>query len=679
MRFEIVAAKFYFKTVWRCLQMGIERIAAPVSQAQRQTIRRNISEDDIVELAGSRKPPKTLQKERGVWNFLTSPFVLGSIVVAEALRAKDSHALSAEDGDPAADHGKGKNQAAPASDQDQAAGGVKAADETGGDQPGSSGLASLDRNAPRDSDLPREENAKPPAAHGSALDPPAADGGGGGGGGGGGDSESADTASDDVATFNTVLSVDDGSATGSQLQHLATASPEVGPFHAGLSTSDAPSLLHTTSGVISTLTGGVADILSPANDAPNLLHTTSDIISTLTGSVGDILSPASDAPNLLHTASGVISTLSGGVADFLSPAGDAPSLLHTASGVISTLTGSAADILSPDGLGSALNLKDIIGFDVHVDANGGLVATDTSNLLDLHLVDLPVSNVVTAVTATANALPLTNALPLPHLDASNVLNDLFDGGHHTLGVTHLSELISATTSVSPAPTANALPLQHLDASNVSNDLFDGGHHPPGAAPLSELISATTSVSPASTLGQIDSNIGEPLQNLSSSLIAGSSHDGSLPVVGNTLEPADAGNLGLVGNLGLADPGNLSNSITANQDVAPARILGDATNETPGHSIDFPAPAVPEGDPLFLGNHYTDYHVALQTTVATTAGTSVAETLTDVTGVADTSSLVHADPQGATNTAPAQAQPHQEAQLTHIATALDDLNSREHTH
>ena len=585
--------------------MGIERIAAPVSQAQRQTIRRNISEDDIVELAGSRKPPKTLQKERGVWNFLTSPFVLGSIVVAEALRAKDSHALSAEDGDPAADHGKGKNQAAPASDQDQAAGGVKAADETGGDQPGSSGLASLDRNAPRDSDLPREENAKPPAAHASALDPPAADGGGGGGGGGGGDSESADTASDDVATFNTVLSVDDGSATGSQLQHLATASPEVGPFHAGLSTSDAPSLLHTTSG----------------------------IISTLTGSVGDILSPASDAPNLLHTASGVISTLTGSVADILSPAGDAPSLLHTASGVISTLTGSAADILSPDGLGSALNLKDIIGFDVHVDANGGLVATDTSNLLDLHLVDLPVSNVVTAVTATANALPLTNALPLPHLDASNVLNDLFDGGHHTLGVTHLSELISATTSVSPA----------------------------------------------STLGQIDSNIGEPLQNLSSSLIAGSSHDGSLPVVGNTLEPADAGNLGLVGNLGLADPGNLSNSITANQDVAPARILGDATNETPGHSIDFPAPAVPEGDPLFLGNHYTDYHVALQTTVATTAGTSVAETLTDVTGVADTSSLVHADPQGATNTAPAQAQPHQEAQLTHIATALDDLNSREHTH
>ena len=73
--------------------MGIERIAAPVSQAQRQTIRGNISEDDIVELAGSRKPPKTLQKERGVWSFLTSPFVLGSIVVAEALRAKDSHAF----------------------------------------------------------------------------------------------------------------------------------------------------------------------------------------------------------------------------------------------------------------------------------------------------------------------------------------------------------------------------------------------------------------------------------------------------------------------------------------------------------------------------------------------------------------------------------------------------------
>ena len=425
--------------------------------------------------------------------------------------------------------------------------------------------------------------------------------------------------------------------------------------------------MHTASGVISTLTGSVADVLSPATDAPNLLHTASGVISTLTGSVADVLSPASDAPNLLHTASGVISTLTGSVADILSPASDAPNLLHTASGVISTLTGTVADVLSPDGVGSALNLKDIIGFDVHVDANGGLVATDTSNLLDLQLVDLPASNVVTAATATANALPL------PLLDASNVLNDLLNGGHHAPDAAPLSELISATTSDSPAPTANALPLPHLDASNVLNDLSNGGHHPPGAAPLSELISTTTSDSPAPTLGQIDSNIGKSIQNLSNPLIAGSSHDGSLPVVGQTLDSADAG------NLGLADPGNLSNSITANQDIAHASILGDATNETPGHSIDFPAPAVPEGDPLFLGNHYTDYHVALQTTVATTAGTSVAETPTDVTGVADTSSLVHADPQGATNTAPAQAQPHQEAQLTHIATALDDLNPREHTH
>ena len=156
--------------------MGIERIAAPVSQAQRQTIRGNISEDDIVELAGSRETSQNIAERARRLEFPDFAVCSRIDCCGGGSPSKDGHALPAEESDPAADHDKGKNQVAPASDQDQAAGGAKAADETGGDQPGSSGLAGLGRNAPRDSDLPREENAKP-AAHASALDPPAADGG----------------------------------------------------------------------------------------------------------------------------------------------------------------------------------------------------------------------------------------------------------------------------------------------------------------------------------------------------------------------------------------------------------------------------------------------------------------------------------------------------------------------
>ena len=45
----------------------------------------------------------------------------------------------------------------------------------------------------------------------------------------------------------------------------------------------------------------------------------------------------------------------------------------------------------------------------------------------------------------------------------------------------------------------------------------------------------------------------------------------------------------------------------------AAVVGDATDVTPGHSIEFSTPPPSsEGDALFQGNKYTDYHMALQT-------------------------------------------------------------------
>ena len=72
------------------------------------------------------------------------------------------------------------------------------------------------------------------------------------------------------------------------------------------------------------------------------------------------------------------------------------------------------------------------------------------------------------------------------------------------------------------------------------------------------------------------------------------------------------------------------------------IVGEATAIIPGHSIDFSASALPEGDVLFRGNNYTDYHVALQTAGPSVGSNSIPATLTGVAGIPDATSLTHVD-------------------------------------
>src|ERR1700693_3404976 len=66
--------------------------------------------EEVVELAGSRAPPKPPERQRGLWSFMTWSFVLGPIMTAESFLGKDGHALAqaAEDQDnPNAVHDKG--------------------------------------------------------------------------------------------------------------------------------------------------------------------------------------------------------------------------------------------------------------------------------------------------------------------------------------------------------------------------------------------------------------------------------------------------------------------------------------------------------------------------------------------------------------------------------------------
>ena len=47
------------------------------------------------------------------------------------------------------------------------------------------------------------------------------------------------------------------------------------------------------------------------------------------------------------------------------------------------------------------------------------------------------------------------------------------------------------------------------------------------------------------------------------------------------------------------------------DAAPVvNTVGEATDVTPGHSLEFSTPPSSEGDALFQGTKYTDYHMAL---------------------------------------------------------------------
>ena len=62
--------------------------------------------------------------------------------------------------------------------------------------------------------------------------------------------------------------------------------------------------------------------------------------------------------------------------------------------------------------------------------------------------------------------------------------------------------------------------------------------------------------------------------------------------------------------------------TASSTAAIVHTVGEATDVTPGHSLEFSTPPSSEGDALFQGTKYTDYHMALQTGVSPVGNTNL---------------------------------------------------------
>jgi hypothetical protein len=542
--------------------MGIQRIEATAPRARQPAV------EELSELAGSRAPPKIPQRQRGLWSFLTWPFVIAPIIAAESFLAGSNHAVASEDQDDrAAGHGSGLPNAPLGHDQ-AVASAARASDDVQADNADvrSHSAGSLPKPS-HATDTSHEEHAKTPPTHDAATVAtalPPVDGGG------------ADSSSESSSSTDNSPSPDSGGSVG-----------------AG-SIAGNPGLVHT-------VTDGLA-------------HTVTGVVSTITNDVSDVLAPVG-LGGLIGTA-GIVQDVAGGLVHTVTD-GVAPAV----TGVVSTITSEVSDVVAPVGLGGltgTVDLKNLLGFDLHVSPNGEFAATDLGAALDQAPL-LPLAN-----TASHVASPVLDGLPVLNYGTSNALDGLFGTDGHPAAGDALNGLPSILGNVAGGSSDAPSPLQD--------------------APSPPLQSVLTASGTAAT------------DKLAGAILTPSLDDSTNPL------------LPLAG--GASDPAHVS-------------IMGAATPITPGHSLDFPAPAPAEANVLFNGNSYTDYHVALQTTGPSVTSSMVDPALTSVTSVTpDAAALVHVDtpaPNPVVPSATAPTLPHPDASLTHLATTVDDLSLRIQTH
>jgi hypothetical protein len=759
--------------------MGIQQTAAPLPQTR--GLKRT---DEVFELAGSRALPRAPERQRGLWSFLTWSFVIAPIVTAESFFAKNGHTLTPADdqNDPSTYHDK--DQLAATSDQDPTvAAAAIASDGSQEDNTDASRLVGAVRWAAHNGDPQHDKS--PTLAVARDTDPASAPTGGGGGGGGPSDTNAT---SDGTSKLQNVDNVDEGSPSGSS--ELTLSSAEISDVHNLTSSGGIPDDLSQSS-------GGGPYIELPAGGEP---------ISVQIGSLGQGLL-SGEIPNSLPHEIAVGASTDGGPIDTL--VGSELGLAHITSDVISTITKAAPDILLPVGLDTVVaSLKDVLGFDLHVNAAGGFVANDLSAALDSNP-----SQLVAAVVSTA-AIPVAGGLPLVGVGASEELDSLLSG-KGLLDVGHLSDAISETSSVVAAAASAVSPESSLStnlldsgASKSTDSLLGGkglldvGHLNDVTSETSSVVATVTSaVSPESALitnlldseasKSADSLLGgkglldvghlndvtsetssvvatvtsavSPESSLSTNLLVSEASESADSLLGGK-GLLDVGHLSdaisetssvvaaaasavspesslstnlldseasksadsLLGDKGLLDVGHLSDPISEPSSVvatsglssdlggdvsatlekvsAPALsishesgsntnlsmvstvsdaphvgIVGEATDLTPGHSVDFPAQPVPEGDALFSGTSYTDYHVALNTGVSSNAVNGISDTTTTVTNSHDAASVSPVDSPNGSHASEPPAPEHHEASLTQVSNAVDELSVRGHSH
>jgi hypothetical protein len=578
--------------------MGIQQTGAPFPPTRGLKL-----SDEVFELAGSRAPPRAPERQRGLWSFLTWSFVIAPIVTTETFFAKNAYAFGqAADDQNNSGAGLDKGPAGATADNSPSAVAAVIADDARDDNADASRLIGAVRPASHDGFSQYDQNPVHIGLH--DTDAASAPAGGGGGGGGGGPNDAA--ASDAGASSGNVVGLQASDLTNETLGGLPGQSPSSGENPYGLLNGLAVDA-SASEGLIDVSAGNepiVVQIVSlgqgllPGERSNDLSHEIAVGASSAGGLHVDVAGglrvdvSVGKEPILPEVVSLGESLLSGdGGLHVGISVGAEPSLAPTTFDINSAVTTGLPDILSLD-----TAVKDVLGFDLHVNGAGEFVANDLTTALDVNP-----SQLVADVSTTTG--PATEDLPRLDFGASKALDDLLGKG--LLDVGHLSDAISEPSSVVAT-----------SASDLGSD----------ASAALEKVSA-----PALSI----------------------SHES-----GSNTNPSMVSTVSDVPHLG---------------------IVGEATDLTPGHSVDFPAQPVPEGDALFSGTSYTDYHVALNTAVSSSAANGTIATTTTVTNTHDVASASPVDSPNASHASEPPAPEHQDVSLTQLSNAVDDLSVRGHSH
>ena len=393
--------------------MGIQRNRLVLPSAQRLS-----SSADIVELSRSRTPPRDPERQRGLWSFLTWPFVLAPIAAAAAFVPQHGYAQPTDQQD---DSGTAKS----------AADAVPAEDAVATDTPSlvneqpqeeasdTSRLVDVSRGTfhgghPSEQNYEAPPSGVPEIANSSA-------GAGAGGGGGGGPDLSSETQSSSTSQSAVDAGLPGSSEQGLPLDEISKA---LQPDTVVSSALDQPAI-GTVKGALgselSTIVSGTLDEISKAIPLNTLVSSALDhvepTIGTVTGALGSglstIVSGTSDGisnaiplntlvSSALDHVEPTIGTVTGALGSELSTIGSGTSdgisnaialdpavssALDQVEPTIGTVTGALGSGLStivsgtPIGLPVAgddtpINLKDVLGFDLHIVPGSGAVASE---------------------------------------------------------------------------------------------------------------------------------------------------------------------------------------------------------------------------------------------------------------------------------------------------------------
>ena len=185
--------------------MGMQRLRLASPPAQRLA-----SSADFVELSRSRNPPREPERQRGLWSFLTWPFILAPIAAAEAFVPQHGHTNLTDEQDDSSALQSRANTPVP---QDVPATGAPG---LGNEQPqedaaDASRLVDVSRGTFHNGNPSEENHGTPPSGVMETANSSA--GGGGGGGGGGGPDASSETQSLSNDTTTSQSAADTGSQT----------------------------------------------------------------------------------------------------------------------------------------------------------------------------------------------------------------------------------------------------------------------------------------------------------------------------------------------------------------------------------------------------------------------------------------------------------------------------------